>query len=117
MMDDVVARYLCKHHSSTLRCLIPMMKRIIVEIETMKAGNHILSAMNYSLARSLNSNQAYIAEKLNSVGIFGDKMTTIGDDEDEILSLHFRRHTPLTMLLPSPGGLGPTHDDIHAARR
>ena len=63
------------------------------------------------IGQVINSNQAYIAEKLNSVGIVDDKMTTIGDDENEILSAFekaYASHDVVTIT----GGLGPTHDDI-----
>ena len=79
-------------------------------IETMKAeiisiGDELL------IGQVINSNQAYIAEKLNSVGIFGDKMTTIGDDENEILSA-FQKAYNSHDIVTVTGGLGPTHDDI-----
>jgi nicotinamide-nucleotide amidase len=63
------------------------------------------------IGQVINSNQAYIAEKLNSVGIFSDKMTTIGDDEDEILSA-FQKAYASHDVITVTGGLGPTHDDI-----
>ena len=63
------------------------------------------------IGQVINSNQAYIAEKLNSVGIFGDKMTTIGDIENEILSA-FQKAYDSHDVITVTGGLGPTHDDI-----
>ena len=63
------------------------------------------------IGQVINSNQASIAEKLNSVGIYGDKMTTVGDREGDILSafqMAYESHTVITVT----GGLGPTHDDI-----
>ena len=63
------------------------------------------------IGQVINSNQASIAEKLNSVGIYGDKMTTVGDQEGDILSAFqkaYESHTVITVT----GGLGPTHDDI-----
>ena len=76
-----------------------------MKAEIISIGDELL------IGQVINSNQAYIAEKLNSVGIFGDKMTTIGDDENEILSAFknaYASHDVITVT----GGLGPTHDDI-----
>ena len=60
------------------------------------------------------SNQAYIAEKLNSVGVFADRMTTVGDDEQEILDAFHKAFTAHDIVTVT-GGLGPTHDDITRA--
>ena len=76
-----------------------------MKAEIISIGDELL------IGQVINSNQAYIAEKLNSIGIFGDKMTTIGDDENEILSAFknaYASHDVITVT----GGLGPTHDDI-----
>ncbi|MCX6120308.1 MAG: competence/damage-inducible protein A [Ignavibacteriales bacterium] len=76
-----------------------------MKAEIISIGDELL------IGQVINSNQAYIAEKLNSVGIFGDKMTTVGDDEQEILSAFqeaYATHDVITVT----GGLGPTHDDI-----
>jgi len=66
------------------------------------------------IGQVINSNQAYIAEQLNSVGVFADRMTTVGDNENEILASFdraFSSHDVVTVT----GGLGPTHDDITRA--
>ncbi|HOV98643.1 MAG TPA: competence/damage-inducible protein A [Bacteroidota bacterium] len=66
------------------------------------------------IGQVINTNQAYIAERLNSVGIFADRMTTVGDNEQDILSAFdqaWKTHTVVTVT----GGLGPTHDDITRA--
>ena len=63
------------------------------------------------IGQVINTNQAYIAEKLNSVGIYCDRMTTIGDNRNDILesfSTAFSRSDVVCVT----GGLGPTHDDI-----
>ena len=76
-----------------------------MKAEIISIGDELL------IGQVINSNQAYIAEKLNSIGIFGDKMTTIGDDENEILSAFknaYASHDVITVT----GGLAPTHDDI-----
>ncbi len=62
----------------------------------------------------INSNAAYIAVQLNTVGIYADRMTTVGDREDAILAAFdeaLKRHEVVTVT----GGLGPTHDDITRA--
>jgi nicotinamide-nucleotide amidase len=76
-----------------------------MKAEIISIGDELL------IGQVVNSNQAYIAEKLNSAGIFGDKMTTIGDDEDEILSA-FQKAYASHDVVTVTGGLGPTHDDI-----
>jgi len=76
-----------------------------MKAEIISIGDELL------IGQVINSNQAYIAEKLNSVGIFGDKMTTIGDNENEILSA-FQKAYASHDVVTVTGGLGPTHDDI-----
>ena len=63
------------------------------------------------IGQVINTNQAFIAEQLNSVGIFTEKMTTIGDNAAHILEAFtnaFSQHDVVCVT----GGLGPTHDDI-----
>jgi len=79
-----------------------------LKAEIISIGDELL------IGQVINSNQAYIAEKLNSVGVFADRMTTVGDDEQKILdTFHkaFSTHDIVTVT----GGLGPTHDDITRA--
>ena len=76
-----------------------------MKAEIISIGDELL------IGQVINSNQAYIAEKLNSVGIFGDKMTTVGDDEGEIFSA-FQKAYASHDVITVTGGLGPTHDDI-----
>jgi nicotinamide-nucleotide amidase len=79
-----------------------------LKAEIISIGDELL------IGQVINSNQAFIAEKLNAVGVFADRMTTVGDDEKEILdSFHkaFNIHDIVTVT----GGLGPTHDDITRA--
>ncbi|MGD1045906.1 MAG: competence/damage-inducible protein A [Bacteroidota bacterium] len=76
-----------------------------MKAEILSIGDELL------IGQVINSNQAYIAEKLNSVGIFGDKMTTIGDDENKILSAFEKAYASHDVITVT-GGLGPTHDDI-----
>ena len=63
------------------------------------------------IGQVINTNQAFLAERLNAAGIDVARMTTVGDAMDPILrsfdeAWHRCRHVVVT------GGLGPTHDDI-----
>ena len=63
------------------------------------------------IGQIINSNQAYIAEKLNGIGIEIDRMTTVGDRPDSVLEA-FRLAWDRQNVVIVTGGLGPTHDDI-----
>jgi nicotinamide-nucleotide amidase len=63
------------------------------------------------IGQVINTNQAYIAEQLNGVGVAVAQMTTVGDEEEPMLKAFedaFGRHEIVVVT----GGLGPTHDDI-----
>jgi nicotinamide-nucleotide amidase len=79
-----------------------------LKAEIISIGDELL------IGQVINSNQAYIAEKLNSVGVFADRMTTVGDDEQEILDAFHKAFTAHDIVTVT-GGLGPTHDDITRA--
>jgi nicotinamide-nucleotide amidase len=66
------------------------------------------------IGQVINTNQAFIAEKLNSVGIYTERMTTVGDKEETILD-SFRAAFSRSNVVCVTGGLGPTHDDITKA--
>ena len=63
------------------------------------------------IGQVINTNQAYLAEKLNSVGVFVERMTTVGDNRTDILRA-FRSAWETYGVVCVTGGLGPTHDDI-----
>ncbi len=63
------------------------------------------------IGQVINTNQAFIADKLNSVGIAVARMTTVGDDEEMILQA-FENACRTYDVVCVTGGLGPTHDDI-----
>ncbi len=63
------------------------------------------------IGQVINTNQAYLAEKLNSVGVFVERMTTVGDNRVDILQA-FRSAWEVYDVICVTGGLGPTHDDI-----
>jgi nicotinamide-nucleotide amidase len=63
------------------------------------------------IGQVVNTNAAFIAEKLNAVGIPVQRMITIGDDEEAIVrTLEEASRQSDVMCLT--GGLGPTHDDV-----
>jgi len=63
------------------------------------------------IGQVINTNQAYIAEQLNLVNIRVGRMTSVGDEMEEILPAFqsaWEKHDVVIVT----GGLGPTHDDI-----
>jgi len=63
------------------------------------------------IGQVINTNQAYIADKLNAIGIDVARMTTVGDDNRAILD-SFGEAWETHQVVIVTGGLGPTHDDI-----
>lgn len=63
------------------------------------------------IGQVINTNQAFIAEELNSIGVSVERMTTVGDDENGIL-VAFEAAWNRSDVIIVTGGLGPTHDDI-----
>ena len=76
--------------------------------EIISVGDELL------IGQVINTNQSFIAERLNSVGVAVSRMTTVGDDEGEILTA-FRQAVERSDIVTVTGGLGPTHDDITRA--
>jgi nicotinamide-nucleotide amidase len=66
------------------------------------------------IGQVINSNPAFIAERLQPLGVSVRRILTIGDDEFEILKAleHGFTHYDLTIVT---GGLGPTCDDVTRA--
>ncbi len=63
------------------------------------------------IGQIINTNQAYIAGKHNTVGVGVERMTTVGDDMQEILAAFGEAWKRCDVIIVT-GGLGPTHDDI-----
>ena len=63
------------------------------------------------IGQVINTNQAYIAEQLNGVGVTVAQMTTVGDHEEPILQA-FEQALARHEIVVVTGGLGPTHDDV-----
>ena len=66
------------------------------------------------IGQVINTNQVFIAERLQSVGITIQRMLTVGDNEQEILD-SFEDGFSAPDVIVVRGGLGPTHDDITRA--
>ncbi|MBM4159875.1 MAG: competence/damage-inducible protein A [Ignavibacteria bacterium] len=73
--------------------------------EVISVGDELL------IGQVINSNQAYIGERLSSVGVTVARMTTVGDDRSDILR-SFESALGSNDVVVVTGGLGPTHDDI-----
>lgn len=63
------------------------------------------------IGQIINTNQAYIAERLNTVGVDISRMTTVGDSAAAVMSA-FTEAFDRNDIVCVTGGLGPTHDDI-----
>ncbi|VAX23084.1 ADP-ribose pyrophosphatase of COG1058 family / Nicotinamide-nucleotide amidase, partial [hydrothermal vent metagenome] len=63
------------------------------------------------IGQILNTNAAFIGEKLVGNGIDISESVVIGDDEESILK-EFRNAFENNELIIVTGGLGPTHDDL-----
>jgi nicotinamide-nucleotide amidase len=63
------------------------------------------------IGQVINTNQAFIAERLNEIGIHVNRMSTVGDDATAVVSA-FEAAWRLADVVVVTGGLGPTHDDI-----
>ncbi len=76
-----------------------------MQAEIISIGDELL------IGQVINTNQAFIAQQLQTVGIEVRRMVTVGDDESAILTAleeAFNRVDVVTVT----GGLGPTHDDV-----
>ena len=73
---------------------------------------HILTIGDELLiGQVVNTNQAFIAERLNSIGVDVAFMATVGDTADAVLGA-LRTAWESAEVTVVTGGLGPTHDDI-----
>jgi nicotinamide-nucleotide amidase len=63
------------------------------------------------IGQVINTNQAFIAERVNGLGIRIGRMTTVGDDLEAIVA-SFAAGWERADVVVVTGGLGPTHDDI-----
>lgn len=63
------------------------------------------------IGQVVNTNQAYIAEKLTNIGIIVECMITVADEMEPILAAFAESWNRSNVVIVT-GGLGPTHDDI-----
>jgi nicotinamide-nucleotide amidase len=63
------------------------------------------------IGQVVNTNAAFIAEKLSAVGVPVERIITIGDDEQTIIRVLDESYRPFDVVCLT-GGLGPTHDDV-----
>lgn len=73
---------------------------------------HIISIGDELLiGQTINTNAAYIGEKLSELNIDVTQVSTVADNEQSILD-EFKQAGSSSDLIIITGGLGPTHDDI-----
>ncbi|AWR99616.1 nicotinamide mononucleotide deamidase-related protein [Metallosphaera hakonensis] len=74
--------------------------------EILTIGNEIL------MGRTINTNATYIASRLTLLGFHVRRVTTIGDDVNEIANAVKEIVDRGPLILVTSGGLGPTYDDM-----
>jgi molybdenum cofactor synthesis domain-containing protein len=73
--------------------------------EVIAVGNEILTG------RTVNTNSAFIAARLTSLGFQVRRVTVVGDEVEEIRECFLEALGRNPKLIISSGGLGPTYDD------
>lgn len=73
--------------------------------ELLSIGDELL------IGQIVNTNASYLSERLNEIGVDVHRITTVGDNEKDILQA-MRRAWKESDIVIATGGLGPTHDDI-----
>jgi nicotinamide-nucleotide amidase len=76
-----------------------------VQAEILTIGDELL------IGQVINTNAAEISKQLNAIGIAVSRVTTVGDNEKDILSAIGSAWKENDVIIAT-GGLGPTHDDI-----
>jgi len=76
-----------------------------MKAEIISIGDEIL------IGQIVNTNAAFIAQKLTDIGFDVDWITTVGDNEERLLEA-IKTAERRTDIIIATGGLGPTHDDI-----
>ncbi|NJE08697.1 damage-inducible protein CinA [Thermococcus sp. M39] len=74
--------------------------------EILTIGDELLTG------HTVDSNSAYIAQKLTEKGYWVRRKTTVGDDVEEIKAVIREILSRRPSVLIISGGLGPTHDDV-----
>ena len=63
------------------------------------------------IGQVIDTNSAWMGEEFNKIGIKINRITSISDDRDEIIST-LKEASQRAQLILITGGLGPTNDDI-----
>jgi nicotinamide-nucleotide amidase len=79
-----------------------------MKAEIITVGNEILTGM------VVNTNAAFIGERLTRIGCDVERVSVVGDDEPSIEAA-LKDATARVPVVIVTGGLGPTHDDVTAA--
>jgi len=81
------------------------MARIVQPIEIICIGNEIL------IGKILNTNAQWLAKRITALGLTVRRITTVGDDIDEISNSLREAIQRNPVFIITTGGLGPTFDD------
>lgn len=73
--------------------------------ELLSIGDELL------IGQIVNTNASYLSERLNEIGVDVHRITTVGDNQKDIMQA-MRRAWKESDIVIATGGLGPTHDDI-----
>ncbi|MDK2854176.1 MAG: nicotinamide-nucleotide amidase [Thermococcaceae archaeon] len=74
--------------------------------EIVTVGDELLTG------NTVDSNSAFIAQKLTERGYWVKRITTVGDDVEDIKTVIRESLSRKPEVLIIAGGLGPTHDDV-----
>ncbi len=75
-----------------------------MKVEMVSVGTELLKG-------KINTDNAYLGEKLDSIGLAIDRETTVGDDREKIESI-LQETLNRSDIIITTGGLGPTFDDL-----
>ena len=76
-----------------------------MKVSIVTIGDEIL------IGQIIDTNSAWIALRINEIGLQVQRIFTISDEEGEIMST-LKHASELTDIVLITGGLGPTNDDI-----
>jgi nicotinamide-nucleotide amidase len=79
-----------------------------VSVEIITIGNELLSGS------TVDTNAAFIASSVNTIGLSVSRMSSVGDNMDDMVAA-LKSVLPETRFIIVTGGLGPTDDDCTAA--
>lgn len=92
-------------HRSVIVSLLSIFKPIMPNIEILTIGEELL------IGQTINTNAAWIGEKLNEIGLKVHRHTTITDDK-EIIKKTLQEASQRADIILVTGGLGATNDDV-----